>query len=68
VDEAKKSKERPVLKLGFTQWEKTLEAITLFGLLLLLLLTFQSWEDVPESVPQHFDFSGEVDIWGGKSS
>ena len=66
MDEVKKSEKRPVLKLHFTQWEKTLEAVSIFGLLLLLLLTFQSWEDIPESVPQHFNISGEVDIWGRK--
>ena len=30
-----------------------------------LLLT---WGDLPESLPTHYSFSGEIDAWGGKSS
>lgn len=35
------------------------------GVLLFLIL---SWPDIPERIPMHYNFAGEVNSWGGKSS
>jgi uncharacterized membrane protein len=61
-----KKKKQPVLQLPLTSWEKSLEALTILGVILLFTLVFTSWESLPERIPQHFGVTGAPDAWGSK--
>jgi hypothetical protein len=44
MNEKGKKNKRPVLQLPLTSWEKSLEALTILGVILLFTLVFTSWE------------------------
>ncbi len=58
--------DRPILRLSRTPLELLLEVAGLSGLLLLVGLVLRSWSSLPERIPHHFNFRGEVDAWGGR--
>ncbi|MDD4146020.1 MAG: DUF1648 domain-containing protein [Clostridia bacterium] len=68
MGEAGKKNKRPVLQLPLTSWEKSLEAISIWGVLLHFTLLFTSWESLPGKIPQHFGVTGAPDAWGGKGT
>jgi uncharacterized membrane protein len=43
------------------------EVLAVCGLLFHLLIILGAWNLLPESIPIHFNFAGEVDAWGDKS-
>lgn len=59
---------RPKLKLPWTKTEKWFETIALIGLWGPILLLGYYWNNLPDSIPQHYNFAGEVDAWGDKST
>lgn len=51
------------------RWTKdlvVLEALSLLSLVFLLLYTLIRWPGLPEQIPSHFNFAGEIDGWSGK--
>ena len=48
--------------------EKLLEAVALVGLIGPIVWVALRWSLLPEQIPQHYNFSGEVDSYSGKSS
>lgn len=59
---------RPHLDLPWTGLEKVLEVIALAGWLGTLVLVGLNWQTLPEQIPRHYNFVGEVDAYGGKST
>ena len=59
---------RPVLNLPLSPLEKIAEVIAGGGVLFTIFILLQAWPTLPESVPRHFNASGEADGWGGKGS
>lgn len=57
---------RPVLTIEKTFLQKVLNMIGISALLLALAYVIINWSNVAESVPYHFDFTGEPDAWGSK--
>lgn len=43
-----------------------LQIIAAAALLLSFLLPLLYYGDLPDQIPQHFNFAGEADIWGSK--
>lgn len=44
-----------------------IEVLAACGLLLQILIILGAWNLLPESIPVHFDFAGNADVWGGKT-
>jgi len=57
---------RPVLSIPRSELERMLEIIAIGGLVFGIFILLQSWSTLPDSIPAHFKFSGEVDRWGSK--
>ena len=57
---------QPKLKISRSQTESILEFISGGVLLFLIVLLFQNWERIPDSIPTHFGGSGRPDDWGSK--
>ncbi|AGB18564.1 DUF1648 domain-containing protein [Thermoanaerobacterium thermosaccharolyticum] len=59
-------KNRPVLKLKFSTFEKVIEIIVIINLILELLLFIRYWPYLPNKVPIHYSLFGNPDSWGSK--
>jgi len=58
---------RPIIHdLKRTSADLILEALAFLGLLLLIGVAIYYYPKLPDSVPRHFNFSGEPDGWGAK--
>ena len=57
---------RPVLPKTSSSGEKAMNVISVLLLLSSLAYIIYMWNDLPESVPIHFNGLGEPDRWGGK--
>jgi uncharacterized membrane protein len=57
---------QPKLKVPRSQTESILEFISGGVLLFLIILLFQNWERIPDSIPTHFGASGKPNSWGNK--
>ncbi|HEX3047578.1 MAG TPA: DUF1648 domain-containing protein [Bacillota bacterium] len=57
---------RPVIKIPITRQEIVLEIIGLLGMIGIITYLSMNWARIPDTVPQHFGFSGKVDSWGSK--
>ncbi len=53
--------------LPLSSLEKSLEFVSVIGLILGITLLSISWSALPESMPRHFNFAGSPDAWGGKN-
>jgi uncharacterized membrane protein len=60
--------ERPKIRPEFTYSDLVLEVLGGFTLALLWILTILNYASLPESVPTHFNASGQVDDYGNKGS
>lgn len=60
--------ERPKIKIEFTYTDMFLEVLGWFTLTLLWILTVLNYTSLPESIPTHFNGSGQVDDYGNKGS
>ncbi len=60
--------ERPKIKLQFTYSDLFLEVLGGFTLALIWILTILNYAHLPESIPTHFNASGQVDDYGNKGS
>lgn len=63
-----KSSNRPVMDMTRTYWDWFFDAASLVGLILMVSILIYYWPRLPETIPTHFNFSGEADGWGSKST
>ena len=64
----KNSKYRPKIQIPVSKIEIVLEIFAFCGVLAILSYSFAYWSKLPDMVPTHFNFTGEADAWGAKSS
>ena len=60
--------DRPRIKLKLTITDKLIEFLAFLGLVILWMLTFSGYSNLPEIIPTHFNGSGEVDAYGSKDT
>lgn len=60
-------RDRPKLKLLLTTTDKALEIIGLCTLLALWTLVILNYTKLPDTIPIHYNASGEIDGYGNKS-
>jgi uncharacterized membrane protein len=51
-----------------TKVEKVLLMLSIFGIVAMFVYVMLIWPQLPETIPQHFNFKGEPDGFGGKGS
>lgn len=59
-------KNRPRLKLKITSFDRFLENLGWLLLILLWIKVIFSFNQLPDNIPTHFNFEGEVDGYGSK--
>jgi uncharacterized membrane protein len=57
---------RPKIRPPRTFADRVLEAIAIGAIILGVILVLQGWNGLPQSIPTHFDASGNADGWGPK--
>ncbi|RHW38421.1 DUF1648 domain-containing protein [Lysinibacillus yapensis] len=57
---------RPILKLPKTKFEKIMDILGLAIFTGAILYLIVHWTDIPDRIPAHFNWDGEVDRWGSK--
>lgn len=57
---------QPKLEIPRSRTESILEFVSGGVFLCLIILLFQNWERIPDSIPTHFGGSGKPDDWGSK--
>lgn len=63
----KKPEPRPKIKISLTHWDYILEATSLWLLVATFLYTWISYQNLPDSIPSHYNLKGEVDDYGNKA-
>lgn len=63
----KKPVPRPKIKISLTRCDYILEATSLWLLVASFLYTWISYQNLPESIPSHYNIKGEVDDYGNKA-
>ncbi|KIL51265.1 hypothetical protein KP77_07770 [Jeotgalibacillus alimentarius] len=58
--------DRPVIKVHVPLWAKCLSLISLILLIAASVYLAMSWGDLADTIPIHFNASGEADGFGGK--
>ena len=61
-------KERPIVKIELTLWDKSVEILGWFVLIIFWIITVLNYSNIPVTIPTHFDFAGKPDGFGDKSS
>jgi uncharacterized membrane protein len=59
---------RPKIKVEKTNLERILGIVSFVMVVMLWVYLFMSWPSIPDKIPAHFSFLGEVDSWGSKIS
>lgn len=54
------------MKVKTTIADIVLESLTLFMMVGSAVYLFVIWSSVPDKLPMHYNFAGEIDRWGGK--
>ena len=62
------TQERPKLNIPLTQSARLLEVLAIVGLLAFWGLTIYFYPHLPETIPVHFNFKGEIDDYGHKKT
>lgn len=57
---------RPISELRRQPGDWLLEGLTIIGLLFLIVVPIACFSSLPETIPTHFDLSGEPDGWGSR--
>lgn len=57
---------RPILSIPRTPYETLLVALTVLGIVAVLIITVWGWLVLPTTIPTHFSISGTPDSYGGK--
>lgn len=60
--------ERPKINLKLTTTEKTLELIGWISIIAIWILTIANYNNLPETIPIHFNSTGQADGFGGKAT
>lgn len=55
------------MKRKHTKLQLVIEGITLIILISMFIYIITMWGNIPEQIPGHYNFAGEVDRWGNKS-
>jgi uncharacterized membrane protein len=55
------------LKLKYTKFQIVMEIISLLILIGMFLLILIRWGELPDKIPGHYNYKGEIDRWGNKS-
>lgn len=56
------------MKISFTRYQKIGEILSALLILSLIIYVIASWNHIPEKIPTHFNFKGEIDSWGSKNT
>lgn len=59
---------RPIIQISKTGWDKLLESAGFVAVGAAWMLAFAWFSFLPETIPTHFNFSGDVDGYGGRGS
>jgi len=59
---------RPKIKISLTTTDNFIEAAGWLALLLIWGITFYQFKNLPETIPTHFNITGEADGFGKKST
>ena len=59
-------KERPIISIPKTDMDKLIEILGWLAFIALIILPIYFYNQLPESIPIHFDGSGKPDSYGGK--
>lgn len=59
---------RPKLRIELTTNDKLLEALGIFGIILIWGITIFSYQHLPQIIPTHYNLAGTVDSTGDKST
>ena len=62
------NEQRPVVQLSPTEQDKWLDRMALLVLVLVWAYTIIKYASLPETIPVHFNASGEIDRYGGKAT
>lgn len=60
--------ERPKIKLELTTTDKTFEILGWVSILAIWVLTITNYTNLPDTIPIHYNSSGEADGFGGKGN
>ena len=60
--------ERPKIKVPLEPLDLVVEILNISLLVLLILYTFVAYQDMPETIPTHFNAQGEPDGFGSKNT
>lgn len=55
------------MKQKYTKTQLMIEALTLVILLSLFAYVITNWNMIPEQIPSHFNFHGQIDSWSNKN-
>lgn len=55
------------MKTKYTLFQVVLEVISIALLVLFIVFIFTSWRNIPDKIPAHYNFAGDVDRWENKS-
>jgi len=61
-------KNRPRLKIEAENTDRLLEALGTFVIAYVWILTFMYYQDLPDTIPVHFNIKGEPDGFGGRET
>ena len=56
------------MKIGFTKFQKIMEAICAILVLSIILYTAIKWPSIPNKIPTYFNFRGEIEAYGSKNT
>jgi uncharacterized membrane protein len=59
---------RPTLKIALTSADKLMETLGWVAVLAIWILTITNYSNLPDTIPTHFNASGEPDGFGGKAT
>ena len=52
----------------YAKMNKCLDIIGIILVMALIITTFMYWGKAPDIVPTHFNFKGEIDVYGSKNT
>ena len=54
------------MKIKPTAADVIMEILSLVLMIGVSLYIFIRWSSIPDKIPMHYNFAGEIDRWGGK--
>ena len=61
-------KNQPVLVIDRSPQENILDMVAIVGIVLSFLIVIYHWQTLPEKIPTHFDFAGNVNRFSSKNT